>query len=360
MRLAIIGTGNSVKNHLIAAETLNDRLNLVAAVDLDEARVRSISQAHNIPRWYTQVSEMLRQEKPDIVSIITPPASHKALIIQCLEADAHVFCEKPLCASLAEFDEIQRAEDRTGRYVSTVFQWRFGSAGKHLKRLIQQQALGRPLLTICNTLWYRTEAYYQSGWRGKWKTEIGGPTMTLGIHLMDFLLWLMDGWEEVQGMIGTLDHQIEVEDVSTALVRFSNGAMGTFANSAVSPRQESYLRMDFQQATIELSTLYRYANEHWRITLPPGQEENLPALQHWQALTEDYSGSHEAQLSDILDSIHANERPPVSGKEARRILEFTASLYKSAFTGQPVQRGQITPDDPFYYAMNGLVEPADS
>lgn len=236
MRLAIIGTGNSVKNHLIAAETLKHRLDLVAAVDLDAERVRQISQQHNIPNWYTHVGEMLAQQQPDIVSIITPPASHKDLIIQSLEAGAHVFCEKPLCASLAEFDEIQRAEARTGRYVSTVFQWRFGSAGKHLKRLIQQQALGRPLLAICNTLWYRTDDYYQTGWRGKWKTEIGGPTMTLGIHLMDFLLWLMDGWEEVQAMVGTLDHQIEVEDVSTALVRFSNGAMGTFANSAVSPR----------------------------------------------------------------------------------------------------------------------------
>jgi hypothetical protein len=46
----------------------------------------------------------------------------------------------------------------------------------------------------------------------------------------------------------------------------------------------------------------------------------------------------------------------VSGKEARRILEFAASLYKSAFTGEAVTRGSITPDDPFYYSMNGTTE----
>jgi hypothetical protein len=48
-----------------------------------------------------------------------------------------------------------------------------------------------------------------------------------------------------------------------------------------------------------------------------------------------------------------NERPLVSGMESRRILEFIASLYKAAITGQPVQRGSITPEDPFYHSMNG-------
>ena len=47
------------------------------------------------------------------------------------------------------------------------------------------------------------------------------------------------------------------------------------------------------------------------------------------------------------------ERPFLSGHEARRIIEFSTSLYKSAFTNQPVQRGSITAGDPFYYAMNG-------
>jgi len=37
------------------------------------------------------------------------------------------------------------------------------------------------------------------------------------------------------------------------------------------------------------------------------------------------------------------ERPQVSGLEARRIVEFIASLYKSAFTGQPVRRGVAEP-----------------
>jgi predicted dehydrogenase len=351
-RIAIIGTGKSVDNHLSAIRKLGERVQLVAAVDIDEARVKSVCAEHGIPHWYIDATEMLAAEQPDLVHIVTPPAIHKSLAVECLEAGAWVYCEKPLCASLADFDEITQAEERTGRYVSTVFQWRFGSAGKHLKQMIQANALGKPLVGVCNTLWYRTQDYYRVPWRGKWATEVGGPTATLGIHLVDLFLWLMGNWQEIRAMIGTLDRDIEVEDVSMALVRFENGAMGSIVNSALSPRQESHLRLDFQKATVEVNALYRYSNENWRITLPDGV--NDPALlQQWHTLTENISSRHEVQLSEILDAMTRGERPPVSGTEARRILEFMASLYKSAFSGQPVQRGSISPEDPFYFSMNG-------
>ncbi len=352
-RVAMIGMGNSVDNHLNAIRALGSRIELVAAVDLDEARLKTVCEANGIPRFYTDAETMLAVEKPDLVHIVTPPATHKDLAIASLEAGAWVFCEKPLCASLAEFDEIARTEERTGRYVSTVFQWRFGSAAKHTKRLMESQAFGKALLGVCNTMWYRPQAYYDVSWRGKWKTEVGGPTMTLGIHLADLFLWLMGDWCELTAMAGTVDRAIEVEDVSMALVRFANGAMGTITNSALSPRQQTYLRLDFQQATVEVSALYRYDNQNWSFNVPEGVN-NLAALEKWSELKEDVSGSHDAQLRDLLDAMDCNSRPPVSGDEARRILEFGASLYKSAFTGARVVRGEITPDDPFYHTMNGV------
>ncbi len=351
-RVAIIGTGKSVGNHLTAIREIGERVQLVAAVDIDENQVKAICAEHGIPNWYTSASAMLAAEKPDLVHIVTPPATHKALIIECLQAGAWVYCEKPLCASLAEFDEIEQIEQRTGCYVSTVFQWRFGTAAKYFKQCVQDQTLGKPLVGVCNTLWYRTQDYYDVPWRGNWQTEFGGPTMTLGIHLMDLFLWLMGDWQQVNAMTGTLDRQIEVEDVSTALVRFENGAVATITNSALSPRQESYLRLDFQRATVEVSALYRYNNDNWRITVPDSRADST-ILADWNNLSENVAGRHEIQLAEILDSMEQGQRPPVQGDEARRILEFASSLYKAASTGQTVTRGEITPDDPFYYAVSG-------
>ncbi|MCA0457818.1 MAG: Gfo/Idh/MocA family oxidoreductase [Chloroflexi bacterium] len=354
-RIAIVGAGGIVGAHIAAIASHADRVELVALVDIDQNRVEQICHENRIPNAYTSVSEMLERERPDLVHVITPSATHTSLSIQCLKAGAWVFCEKPLCGSLAEFDAITRAEAETGRYVSTVFQWRFGSAGKHLKKLIDTGALGKPLVGVCNTLWYRTQDYYGLAWRGTYQDAFGGPTVTLGIHLMDLFLWLMGDWEEIRAMTGTLDRDIEVEDVSMALVRFANGAMTTVTNSALSPRQESYMRFDFQKASVECTTLYRYNNEHWKISLPPHVDEP-DTLAQWEALTEDVQGSHEQQLRELLDSMDAGQRPFVSGSEARRIIEFISCLYKSAKTGLPVKRGDLTAEDPFYFTNKGIVE----
>jgi hypothetical protein len=63
--------------------------------------------------------------------------------------------------------------------------------------------------------------------------------------------------------------------------------------------------------------------------------------------------SHAAQLGGFLDAMEKGERPPGSGADARRTLEFLAALYKSAFTATPVHQGEIAPHDPFYRAMHG-------
>ncbi len=354
-RIAIVGAGGIVNAHFASIASNQERAELVALVDIDENRVQTICKENNIAHGYTNVTKMLEHEQPDLVHVITPSATHTSMTIECLKAGAWVYTEKPLCGSLAEFDDITRAEQETGRYASTVFQWRFGSAGKHLKSLIQANAFGKPLVGVCNTLWFRTQDYYGAAWRGTYKEAFGGPTVTLGIHLMDLFLWLLGDWEEVRAMAGTLDRDIEVEDVSMALVRFANGSMATITNSALSPRQESYMRLDFQKATLECTTLYRYNNEHWKISLPPNTDD--PAtLAQWDALSEDVQGSHNQQLRELLDAMDAGQRPLVSGDESRRIIEFISCLYKSAKTGLPVSRGELTPEDPFYFTNKGILE----
>lgn len=349
---AIIGTGGIARAHVAAARSEPERIELAAAMDIDSERVSAFCETHEIPQPYTDVTAMLADVQPQIVHICTPPGTHAQLSIQALEAGAWVLCEKPLCAALAEMDAIEEAEQRTGNYCSSVFQWRFGSGGQHLKRLIEDDEMGKPTVAICNTTWYRTPAYYAVPWRGNWEMELGGVSMGHGIHAMDFLLYLLGEWAEVRAMMGTLDRQIAVEDVSMALVHFRSGAMASITNSVLSPRQETYLRLDFQRATVELKQLYRYGNTDWTYSTNPeiGNEEEIA---RWQQLPTERPSSQATQLSHLLDSRERDERPLVSGAGVRGTIEFLASLYKSAITGQPVARGSITRDDPFYHAMNG-------
>jgi predicted dehydrogenase len=311
--------------------------------------VNEFCDKFSIPNRFTDVAEMLKQTKPDLVHICTPPGLHCEQTVQCLKAGAWVFCEKPLCASLEELDRIQKTEQESGAFCSSVSQWRFGSGGQQLKKIIHDNSFGKPLVGICSTTWFRDHPYYAVPWRGKWKTELGGPTMGLGIHLMDLFLWLMGDWAEVQAMIGTLDRKIEVEDISMAMVRFENGCLANITNSALSPRQESYLRLDFQKATVELKTLYKYSNQDWTFTFVGNDavKDVLPP--------EDRPPSHSSQLAALLDSMDAGTRPLVSGNEVRRTIEFLTSLYKSASMKAPVIRKSIAPGDPFYHHVGGTL-----
>lgn len=351
-RAALVGTGSIGDAHVRAVEAASGRVTLVAAVDIEAQRVGDFARRHGIASHYTDYAEMLAREKPDIVLVATPPASHTPISIAAMEAGAWVLCEKPLCGSLAELDRIEAAEQRTGCYTACIFQMRFGSSTAHVRRLADRGLLGRPLVAVCNTLWFRDEAYYAVPWRGRWETELGGPTMGLGIHAMDHFLHLLGDWKEVRALVTTLDRAIEVEDVSLALVTFANGAVASIVNSALSPRQETYLRLDYQKATVELTHLYGYTRDNWKFTpVPPAQEDDLLAA--WQNFPPEVGATHGTQLNALVADMDAQQRPLTSGPQARQTLELLTAIYKSGFTGEIVTRGSIQPGDSFYATLHG-------
>jgi len=353
-RALLVGTGGIADAHVRAAEASGGRVVLTAAVDIDAARVRAFAERHKLAGAYTDLTAALAAEKPDLVFIAAPPSLHAAMCIQAMEAGAWVLCEKPFCASLAELDLIEAAERSTGKFASCVFQMRFASSTAHLRRIADQGLLGRPLVAVCNTVWFRDASYYAVPWRGKWATELGGPTMGLGIHAMDHLLHLLGDWREIRAMAATLDRAIEVEDVSMAMIEFANGAMASVVNSALSPRQETYIRLDYQRATVELTHLYSYNRDNWRLTPAAASEgEGSAITEAWQHFPADVGSTHAAQLEALVADMDANRRPLLSGPEARRTLELLTSLYKSAFTGRPVARGSIVPGDPYYTSLHG-------
>ncbi len=352
-RAILVGTGGIADAHVRAAEATKGRVVITAAVDIDATRVRTFSDKYKIAGAHTDYATALAAEKPDLVFIAAPPSLHASMSIAAMEAGAWVLCEKPFCASLAELDLIEAAERHTGKFASCVFQMRFASSTAHLRSLADQGLLGRPLVAVCNTVWFRDAAYYAVPWRGKWATELGGPTMGLGIHAMDHLLHLLGDWAEIRAMAATLDRAIEVEDVSMALIQFANGAQASVVNSALSPRQETYIRLDYQRATVELTHLYSYNRDNWRFTPAAPAPESDALTQAWQNFPADVGSTHAAQLETLVSDMDANRRPLLSGPEARRTLELLTSLYKSAFTGQPVKRGSIVAGDPYYNSLHG-------
>jgi hypothetical protein len=78
---------------------------------------------------------------------------------------------------------------------------------------------------------------------------------------------------------------------------------------------------------------------------------NVHVYAQWSAVPDEVATSQTFQLRAMLDDIQVGRRPLVSGAPVRGTIEFLISLYKSACTGEPVQRGSITLDDLFYNGM---------
>lgn len=355
LRAAVIGTGGIARgSHLPALKALaaEGEVEVVAAVDIDEDAVRRFCADGDVPHPYTDLGRMLAEQRPDLVSVCTPPTLHREQTVAALESGAWVWCEKPPTPSLAEFDAIEAAEGAEGGpYAAIVFQHRFGSGARHVRDLLAKGEVGRPLVAHCQTTWYRDTAYYAVPWRGRWASEGGGPAMGHGIHQMDLLLDLLGPWSEVRAMAGRLVHDVETEDVSTALVRFASGAMATVVNSVLSPDEVSRVRIDCERATLELTHLYGYGNADWTVT--PARDVPADLASAWRDFGPDVPSSHLAQLRALVASIRAGERPRGSGPDGRTSLELIAALYKSAFTDATVRAGEIGPGDPYYTALHG-------
>jgi predicted dehydrogenase len=359
IRAAVVGSGGITRGrHLPALAALGDRVEVVALADLDASRVAATADEWGVPGRYTGLAALLRAESPDLVIVCTPPVAHKDAVIASLDAGCWVWCEKPPALSLAEYDEACAHEGSEsgpggggGPFVSYVFQHRFGSGAERLRRHLAEGTLGRPLVGVCNTLWFRAPDYFEVPWRGRWATEGGGPSMGHGIHQMDLMLSLLGDWSEVTAVMSTTARTTETEDVSMAIVRLESGATVSVANSLLSPRETSYLRFDFEHATVELEHLYGYDNAHWRWT-PAPHVRDTDAVASWPPV-EDEPSSHRAQLAALLDAMERGERPRASGPDGRRALELVTGMYRSALTGTTVRRRDLTPDDGFYHAMHG-------
>jgi predicted dehydrogenase len=351
-RIAVVGAGGiGAAAHLPAVTALPDIAELVAIVDLDEARRTAAGETFGPTNLYADLALMLEEQKPDIVVIATPPHLHEPLAIQAMRAGSWVFCEKPLTGSLESTDRILAAEKETGQWCVTVSQFRYSGGSRQVFDAMRDGVWGKPLIGVAHTSWYRGPEYWDAAWRGKFATEFAGATTSQAHHAIDLLLWIMGGqWQSVSGIADTISRPIEVEDTSVATVRFAGGAVATLLSTVLSHHQETKLQIMAEKATIDLDTLYMPLLEEWSVRSV--NDEGQSALVEGWAKAEEPVQAHRAQLANLIGHWSAGEKPELTTEEARSTLEFLTALYKSSAVGRPVVRGEIAEGDPFYSALD--------
>ena len=376
LRVAIVGCGNIAHQHA-RAYAGSDRTELVGLVDIVPERAEAYADTYG-GRTYPDVTSLMSEARPDLVSIVTPPGAHAELAAKVLRAGVSVLIEKPPCPTLAEFDIVAEAERAGGGTAYVVFQHRHGSGARRAAELLGSGALGRPQIAVCETLWFRPDSYFDPDWRGTWSGEGGGPTLGHGIHQIDLLLHLLGPWQHLTAMAVRQARPVEFEDVSLAVVRFENGAVASVINSLLSPRELSRIRIDTTAGTLELNHVYGYSDADWSfVPVPraseaaslgkdPGTRDATGVLRDstpevsdgandaWAASAGiDVPSNHAAQITRLVDDLHAGRTHQTTLASTRSTVEFVSGVYASALLGREILREDLVAGHPFYADLSG-------
>jgi predicted dehydrogenase len=235
VRVGVIGCGVIGQAHRRAFTTLGVGAQLVALADCHAPSLHAAAAGHPGVATFTDALDLIHSGLVDAVSIATPHDSHPTLAIAALRRGLHVLVEKPVAVTAKSAQAmLDAAAERPDLRLAACFQMRCRPEWRAVKQLIDAGELGQLVrLSWTITTWFRTQAYYDSaGWRASWRGEGGGLLINQCPHNLDLLQWLVGMPTRVTADVGLgRFHDIEVEDHVSALLRFANGATGTFVAS---------------------------------------------------------------------------------------------------------------------------------
>ncbi len=338
-----MGCGKVAGTHALAYQTIPNS-QLVAVCDVAADRAQGFAKKLSV-NAYTDLAEMLKQEKVDVLSICTQHTQHPAAVEIAAAAGVHAISEKPLAIDLASCDRAIAAARAGGIKLGVISQRRWYEPVLRMKEAIDAGKLGKPVLAIVTMLGWREPAYYLSDpWRGTWAGEGGGVVVSQAPHYLDLMCWFMGPAAELQGYWDTYNHpDIEVDDTVIASVRFKNGGMGSIVlsnsqrpglwgkihihgSSGASVGAETDSGSPFISGVTE--KMDPPFNDIWTI---PGEEQNLAVWNRedrsrpWDVMTH----YHQVQLADFLDSILEDREHMVDAEAGRRVVELFTAVYRS-------------------------------
>lgn len=138
---ALVGFGAMGKIHAELLAWLSET-ELVAVCDTHQASLDQARDLYPDVATYTDVAALLEQQRPDLMVIATHAGYHAAPALLAAAAGAHVLCEKPIAANLAEADQMVAAFDERGLVLAVNHQWRLGPAADRAAELLESGAIG--------------------------------------------------------------------------------------------------------------------------------------------------------------------------------------------------------------------------
>ncbi|MEI6913993.1 MAG: Gfo/Idh/MocA family oxidoreductase, partial [Armatimonadota bacterium] len=147
VKAGIIGTGFIGPAHVEAARRLGF-VEMAALAEADQATADAKAAMLSIPKAYGNYKDMLADPSIEVVHLCTPNTLHYPQAKEALQADKHVFCEKPLAMSSEESAELVALAKQTGKINAVDFNYRFYPLNQEARSRVQSGECGQPLVIM--------------------------------------------------------------------------------------------------------------------------------------------------------------------------------------------------------------------
>ncbi len=341
MNFALIGTGTIAHTHAKALESLPNAT-LIGCYSRTPENAERFASRHNC-RAYTSLDSMLSRPELDIVIVCTPSGNHLESGIKAMEHSKHVIIEKPLETTLEKIDRLIDYSKKQNVKLTCIFQSRFAEASRELKKAINQGRFGTITMADAVVKWYRTQEYYDSGkWRGTWDLDGGGALMNQSIHAIDLLQWFVGKADYVQAITATLGHKrIEVEDTAAAVLKFSNGAIGTIQGATTAyPGFQKRIEINGTHGSVVMEDDHfthwifkEETNDDDRIRKNIGESKTPKGVESDPSINP--VELFAAQIADFIEAVEKDVAPFITPTDARNSVEIIHAIYESAKTLKP-------------------------
>ncbi len=338
LRLGIIGAGRIGKVH---AETLSFRVPeaIPASIaDVNGVSAKEVAERCGISKVARSAADLINDPAIDAVLICSPTETHADLVIQAARAGKHIFCEKPIDASLARIDAALAEVKKSGVKFQVGFNRRFDANFARVRAAVERGEIGTPHLMhiISRDPAPPPVSYIKLS---------GGIFLDMTIHDFDMARFLVG--DEVETIYAAGAARIDPEiakagDLDTVLLvlQFKNGVIGTIDNS----RKAVYgydQRVEILGSKGAISTGNCYPNQAILSTAAAIQRD-LPL----NFFMERYTESFVSELQAFVNAVREDKPVLVNGMDGRIAVLMGLAARKSYDERRPVQLEEVEQAEP--------------
>lgn len=337
MKIGVVGLGAAARNIHLPAIARIPELALVGGVDPFADKGSFRFPVHD------SLAALVAEGRPDIVAIVTPPDSHYPLILECLAAGVHVFCEKPFVLTLEQGREVIAAAGAAARHVVVNNEFRFMNVHAAAKSRIGTPGFGELLFVSMHQTFFVTEAT-EKGWRGAGNQR---TCFEFGTHALDLARFFFD--EEPLSIAARMPKPGRPDGpdyLNLIQMEFSGDRVAHITLDRLSRGPHRYLdiRLDGTEACIEtrlggqaqvaLGIRGGSKRPYAQLDLAPGGSAHLLRGDRRTRLATDPTGifahSTAKLLGKMVAAITEGTAPPCSAADNIHTLALMLAAYRSA------------------------------